>query len=329
MLPCIHKLNDQDTDVKLMTATLPNFPFFRKFTFDDVSWYYDFYIKNGLNPYADINQENLLVWLNMKNDLEVSILNGSVIFKYTNVLHNNRVNVIPLEKTLNGPVINGVMSYLKYNGLPLEIREIPSVICNDLDDKEWVIEDDRDSYEYILNTHQQSSLEGGDFCRHRRRLNVFEREHANDKVDIQYYHEFNDEIIGVFIQHINGMAFNNSEEASKENLLEPIAIRRNINYAKIFHKKALIIKINGQVVSISMISLLDEHTAVINHLKVNYSVQHIFQYTIYQLAKILKENGINEMNIEQDLGIEGLRAYKERLKPSRYLEKKIITPRFQ
>lgn len=73
-----------------------------------------------------------------------------------------------------------------------------------------------------------------------------------------------------------------------------------------------------------MISYLDNNTAAINHIKVNYSVQDIFRYTVYRLAKILKKSGIAEMNFEQDLGIEGIRTFKMRLRPSRFLEKKII-----
>jgi hypothetical protein len=76
-----------------------------------------------------------------------------------------------------------------------------------------------------------------------------------------------------------------------------------------------------------MISFLDKNTAGGNFLKVDYSVRNIFRYTVYQLAIKLRQDGIKEINIEQDLGIEGLRSFKKHLSPLRMLEKKIIRSR--
>lgn len=311
-----------------ISEALPNFPEFRLFTFDDISWYGDFYLDNNLSPYADLSPDDILIWLNYNDDLMISRLDDTVILFYTNVLDNNRINVIPLASSLSDSVLEKIMTYLKEKKLPAELREIPSVICSELDDNKWLLEDDQNSFEYILDTQQQSSLNGSEFSRQRRRIKFFDRNHANDRIDIQYYQEINDAIKADFLNYIDTVPFNSSDEATAENCTEPVAIRRNLDYAPSFHKKALIIRINGVIVSLSLISYLDEKSVAINHLKVNYSVQYIFQYTIYQLAKIFDEEGIPEMNIEQDLGIEGLRIFKERLHPSRFLEKKIIRPRY-
>ena len=248
--------------------------------------------------------------------------------RYTNVLENNQVNIIPLAKILSDSIIEMIMQYLSDNNLPCKISEIPSRLCRNLDHQKWQIDDDRDSFEYILDIHQQSLLEGSKFSRQRRRINFFEREHTNDTVNIQYYNELTDEIKEFFFHHICTMDINSSEESSRQNIFEPMAIQKNLEYALYFGKKALIIKVDNRIVSLSMISYLDNHTASINHIKVDYRVQYIFQYTVYSLAKILKEKGFDEMNFEQDLGIEGLRVFKERLKPSRLLEKQIIRPRY-
>jgi len=309
-----------------MLETVPKFPDFRLFNISDIKWYYDYYCSKNLNPYADINPENLFVWLNMNDDLMISELNDDVVIRYTNVLDNNRINIIPLANPIHNSSLEKIMSYLKENNLPLELNEIPSISCHDLDNTKWQVEDDRNSYEYILDTQQQSVLEGKEFSRQRRRINFFEREHLNEPIDIQYYIEIDEQVKDIFLHHIDTMPFNSNSEASQKNSTEPIAIRKNLDYAAAFHKKALIIKIDGQVVSLAIISYLDKNTAAINHIKVDYSVQYIFQYTIYRLAKILQENGISEMNIEQDLGIEGLRTFKERLQPSRFLKKNIIRP---
>ncbi len=310
-----------------MVDNLPIFPNSRPFTLDDTEWFYHYYIDNGFSPYVDIHPENLYVWLNIHNDLAISKSDGAIILSYTNALDKDNHNIIPLANPINDLVVKKIMSYLESISKPLEIREIPSIICNKLDQNQWRIDDDRDSFEYILDTDQQSKLEGKIFHHQRRRINYFEREHPSNTVEINFYKEFNDNLKQTFYHHIDSMPFNSNINSSQDNVIEPITIRKNLEYASIFNKKALEIRINGNVVSLVMFSYLDENTAAINHLKVDYSVQYIFQYTIYQLAKILKQEGINEMNVEQDLGISGLRIFKERLRPSRFLEKKIIRPR--
>jgi hypothetical protein len=312
-----------------ITEKVPEFPKFRSFSIDDVDWYYAYYLEKKINPYVDIHPENLFVWLNFNNDLTISRLDDCIIIKYTNVLDKNKKNIIPLSNLLKDSTIERIMAYLKAHNLPLEIHEVPSKTCSALSPNKWVMENDRDSYEYILDTKQQLLLEGGDFTAHRRCVHTFEKEHSNDLVEIKYYKEFNEEIKDIFYRHINSMPFNHSEKMSQQNLAEPIIIRKNLDYALTFHKKVLLIKINGETASVAMVSYLDKNTAAINHLKVDYSIQDIFKYTNYQLAKILIDDNIKEINIEQDLGIEGMRMFKENMKPSRFLEKKIIRPRPQ
>ena len=315
--------------INIMKNTIPIFPEFRPFTFDDISWYCDFYHDNGLSPYADISPDDLFVWLNYNEDLIISKINNAIILQYTNTLDNNKINIIPLGRPLKDNTVEQVMRYLTEKKLPEVIREVPSVLCCNLDEKKWSILEDRDSYEYILDTREQSSLGGSDFSRQRRRINYFEREHSCDKIDVQLHKDINDDIKELFFQYINSMPFNSSQNSSNQNLTEPAAIKRNLEYATAFRKQVLVIKINDKVASLSLISCLDDDTVAINHLKVDYSIQYIFQYTIYRLAKIFDETGIKEMNIEQDLGVEGIRIFKERLQPSHFLKKKIICSRHQ
>lgn len=306
---------------------LPEFPDFRPYTINDTEWYYDYYIKENLNPYVDIHPENLFVWLNINNDLTISKLDNVIIFRYTNVLDGNKINIIPLVNPLNDSIIDRIMLYLNNNKLPLELHEIPSTICNELNQNRWLIENDRDNYEYILDTNQQSMLQGAVFNRQRKAIKNFERAQSNNVVDVQYYKNIDENTKKAFLHHINTMPLNSRKESSEKNIAEPIAIKRNLENASTFRKKALVIRINERIVSLSMVSYLDKNTAAINHLKVDYSVKDIFRYTVFQLAKILKQEEINEMNIEQDLGEKGIRDFKMILRPKRFLEKKIIRPR--
>lgn len=293
----------------------------------DMEWYYNFYLKNGLNPYVDVNQENMLTWLDLNKDLMISKINETLVLQYTNSLNDNAINTIPLSKKLDDQIIETIFLQLRKLNLPLELHEVPSIICNELSDAIWDIEDDRNSFEYLLCTTQQALLPGREFKHQRRHINAFNQEHKNDKIEIKFHNMVDQNIKDLFIQHIESKSLNKKAESSENNKLEPIIIKKNLEYASLFNKKALTIKINDKYASFAILSHLDNNTVALNHLKVDYSVDNIFTYSINALACILRDMGISKINIEQDLGIQGLRTFKERLQPICYLEKKIIKPK--
>lgn len=305
-----------------MLDNIPTFPNFRLFLIDDINWYEQYYYDNKLNPYVDIHPANLFVWLDMNNDLGISKIDNCLIISYTNSLDGKEKNMIPISENITDDIIGKIFLYQQKNNLPNAIKEIPSISCQCISTIKWVTENNRNSFEYILDNNQQFDLIGDHFYHTRN----FIKRHETDDIEVKFYEEFNDGIKNEFLHHIETKDLTIHDSSQYDNF-ELIAIKRNLEYADIFKKKAMIIKINGEVVSLSMIAYLDDKTAAINHLKVDYSIKDIFRYTVYQLAKNLLDRGITEMNFEQDLGIEGMRKFKELLKPSRFLEKVTIKPR--
>lgn len=307
---------------------LPNFPNFRPFNVADIDWYNSFYIKNGLNPYADAHFGNLLTWLDINNDLNISVIrDDAVVFKYTNPLNSNEINLLPLAHNLTNDDIEKITNYIKGCGSLASIQEIPSTICRNLDKDRWRIEEFRDSYEYVYSVKEQSELIGPEFSNHRRVRSHFERTYLKDDIIISLSDCSNEDSSKLIINFIEHNKLNHSEEAEVNNKYESNVIKKSQKLSSYLHKKLMTIKINGRVVAIVIISFLDQKTISLNHIKVDYSIRDIFNYTFYRLAKLLDEMDIDEINLEQDLGIDGMRIHKEKLRPSRMLEKKIIRPR--
>jgi len=67
-------------------------------------------------------------------------------------------------------------------------------------------------------------------------------------------------------------------------------------------------------------------TAVGHFLKVDYSYDHATDYLIHALCKTLLDEGIERINIENDLGIPGIRKKKESLLPVDYV--RWVCPQF-
>ena len=52
--------------------------------------------------------------------------------------------------------------------------------------------------------------------------------------------------------------------------------------------------------------------------------ESLFVYTIHVSAKYLQDHGVHSMNMEQDLGLPGLRIAKSSWNPVKYLKKLTI-----
>ena len=321
----VYITSDRDKLIKM--RNLPLFPLFRPFTIDDIDWYKKFYSKSKLNPYVDIHYTNLLTWLNINKNLQISRINRTtLVFKYINPLNKNQINIIPLSKSLTDKYVEEIFSYISKNSLEATVQEVPSIICTKLDNKKWEINSYRDGFEYILDLEEHVTLRGSKFEKQRNVISRFNRDNILNKIDIEYHDSIDDTIIKIFSDYISRNELNHHKN-TKDNIFEAKVIKKNLDLAKLLNKKVLTISSNGRNIAIAMFCFLDDKTAAFNHLKVDYSINYIFDYAIHQLSLFLFKQGIKEMNIEQDLGIEAMRFHKEKLRPSRFLEKVTIRPR--
>jgi len=305
---------------------LPVFPLFKPFNTDDINWYNKFYLESKLNPYADVHYANLLTWLNINGDLSISkIDDNTVIFRYKNPLNSNETNFLPVSKELTDDTLTKVFQYISNSKINASIQEVPSIICKRLDKKKWGINDYRDGFEYIYNVDEQLELQGSNFSNQRRVISHFERVHENNKIDISLNKCTEKNANKTIQDFIANNRPNHNTFAAEDNVYEPIVIKKSLDIAEFLQKEVLTVAIDNEIVSIVIISPLDNETISLSHIKVNYSIRDIFNYTFYQLAKLLHNIKVKEINLEQDLGIEGMRLHKEKLRPSRMLKKVTIS----
>lgn len=305
---------------------LPVFPLFRPFNIDDIDWYNIFYLENKLNPYADVHYANLLTWLNINSDLNISKLDdNTIIFRYNNPLNSNETNFLPLSKELTNETLKRIFQHIDSSGISASIQEVPSIICNKLDRMIWTINDYRDGFEYIYNVEEQMKLEGPNFSNQRRVKSHFERVHANNKIDINLTNCTEENAKNIIQDFVASNRSNHNVIAAEDNIYESKVIKKGLDIAGFLQKKLFTIAIDDEIVAIVIISPLDDETISLSHIKVNYSIRDIFNYSFYQLAKLLQNTNVKEINFEQDLGITGMRFHKEILRPSRMLKKTTIS----
>jgi hypothetical protein len=311
---------------ELRLISVPRFPAFRRFKVDDASWYRAFYLANGLNPYADLEPSNLLVWMDLMDDLAVSAIDDAIVFRYTDVLGLGGTNLLPVAGALTDHVIAKVVEYGEsVEGRSL-VSEVPAHICRELNQTRWSIQPDRDSFEYILDVEEHAKHEGSAMRRRRNEVRQFLNACGDGSARVRCYNLADAEFQRLLLEHIAAHPMCSTDEGCARNRHESRAILRNLRYAKVFDKQGIVVSVESDIVALAIYAHLDTRAVSVNHLKADYGYNYSFNYTTHRLAQELRNRGIRELNLEQDLGIDGLRIHKSRLHPVRMLEKVRITP---
>lgn len=301
------------------------YPNFRKFTDRDFIPYYNIYIK-WFAPYADISPVNLLSWFDIDGSLEISRLDDAVILCYDNPFENLTKNYIILEPKVSIAHIDAIYS-LGTEAVPVSLKEQPATLYQDIpDNSPFIFTENRDSFEYIFSTYEQSVLHGNSFSRQRRRIGLYERQHERSLIEVNYRETVAAQDKALMINIINSWKLTAEVTDDRENR-EFEALLQAIQTSDLFiERKCLFLYINGKAVAFSLFSLYGD-TANVAHIKVDYTIKYTFDYVTYLLARELNKRNIDFMNFEQDLGIPGLRDHKTRMRPVKMLKKIDITRR--
>ena len=79
--------------------------------------------------------------------------------------------------------------------------------------------------------------------------------------------------------------------------------------------------LNGEMIGLTGWELAGDNTAVGHFLLHDFEIANIFYYVVRETCKELVSHGVKVLNIEQDLGLSGLRAAKQSLRPAGFLKK--------
>jgi|GEM_PF-2504383 len=208
---------------------------------------------------------------------------------------------------------------LKFNLIPQIVKE---KLMDDLILTDYRVEavKDRDSFDYVISPSKISQALGSEFSDFRYKIKRFEKEFGNN-MNIRKLNTNSDKDIVSCIELANKWA-----SKDKDN---PTAHKDEIDaYIRFLHAAkrldnliTVLFTYNDEVVAFAACELLDNTRAIGHFLKYDPAYQGIYYYVVNNICKQLYALGIKELNIEQDLGIPGLRQAKMYLRPSRLLEK--------
>ena len=263
--------------------------------------------------YSDFNYYSMYCWSQAELPTSVSNLDGNLVIKLADYQNGNEVVSFIGKNRVYATAIRLVKEYDK-------IKLVPEEVVRDLmNSKGLVIKADRDNFDYIYDLEILNSLEGKRFKSRRKDYNKF----LNLKLKTEIRQLSLREISTVDIISKITKEWYRQAGTNEKNDNEVRAINRLHQVAdKSILCHVLFVNDSPQGYSINEIN---KDNVTCHFHKSLRSHQYIDNYFTLTMAKHFFSGGQKTMNWEQDLGVAGLRYFKESFKPSKFLKKYSIS----
>jgi hypothetical protein len=201
------------------------------------------------------------------------------------------------------------------------LQLVPEIVAKTLTiHKHLTVREEEDNKDYILSLPDLVTMAGSRFAAIRQLTNRFIREVDPSfkamELDLANPHTKKD-ILGVFKQR-------ESKRGEGKSPTEWQAINRLFNHAHHYDLASFGIEIKGNLEAFIVCEIMPDQWSMGHFWKANTSYPGIYSYLMNFTAQQLTGQGLTKMNIQQDLGIDGLRRFKQSLQPIGYLSKYTI-----
>lgn len=278
-------------------------------------------------PISDLSYSTLMIWWNFTNDMSISVMGSNLILLYR----------FPREDINSGHSFIGTEDIDKsieliYHNLVLnkelqKLVHVPEFVVKSIKNpNRFNITEEEDYNEYLYRSDELKSLQNPSLSRTRRKVNRFIREAGAQNIKVTS--------IDLNQQQNQHLLINNflKWNLSSDNHNDPYgdevkALNISIVKSDELEVRNLCIYVNDILHGFALYHIShDGQYYIVHHIKVQNELPHVFDYAIHQLAILANKDNIPYINLEMDLGIEGLRRYKNGLRPVGFFKKYTITP---
>jgi hypothetical protein len=303
---------------------IPHFPKFKKLELFDrdeiLSMTKDF------PPYSDFDFGSLFAW-DFFNAMEISCFKTNLVIKFTDYLSGEYFFTFIGTYDPN-ITANTLLEHSKEIGIEPTLKLVPESVTQNIDAKKFNLIEDPDNTDYLISVVKLAMYDGPDFASKRRAVSLFERNTSDyrlEKMDLTFQKTILD-IDKLFIlwhtQKIEGGADASSNDSSHEY----IAMNRCIQSASELNLEAYGLYIGDSLKAFWILGILNEGYSISHFEKADTAnYQGIFPFFKKLVAQHLLVKGVHYINLEQDLGIPGLRQSKNSYSPTKFLKKYLIS----
>ncbi len=296
---------------------IPTFPKFKRLELSDRSEVEQFTSQHP--PYSDYNFTSLWCW-DIYDRVLLSQLDGHLIVQFTDDATGEPFySFFGSNTEFSVKLADKVFSKMEHDGLKPVLRLVPENMIGVLDHGRFQIEDDRDNHDYIISLERIMTFQGNAFQRHRYLSNCFKKQYLNAQIvefDVgdKFTHRMIERVSATWQQN-KGYSVNHEQKALKR--LFQIDHMQAPNYYGLY--------IKNDLVAFHVVEKLCNNYAIGHFMKADTRLKGVYSFLLQAMAKNIYERGFRFLNIEQDLGIPGLRTAKTALRPIYFLKKYTVS----
>jgi hypothetical protein len=304
----------------------PVFPNFKKLNLEDRQQYES--LVEAYTPFSDMSFTTLHIWWNLDEKLFFSVLNQNLVLNYYQPFDKPGAGLSLLGNHQVDKSIGEIFEYLKSYGRQQRLVHVPEFVIKEIEAKDaYDISEEADMHEYVMDAAACAKLEGRELGRIRRKVNRFLRETEDYQLELKELDLSLEKERGTVIAAIEDWR-QRFPKANDPGRTETDAIKSALKHHRALEIKNLALFIDGKLHGVALFhQSQDRKYYILNHLKVDYSFPFIFDYLTNQVALAAHHNDIPYLNMEMDLGIEGLRQHKLGLRPVDFLKKYSVSPK--
>ncbi len=299
---------------------LPTFPEFKPLEVTDRDGILN--IIKSFSPYSDFDFVSMWSW-DYSNMMGVSQLNQNLVIKFSDYITGEYFYSFIGSNKLD-ETTQVLLKHANENDLLPYLKLVPQIVAHNLKTDLFIISSDEDNDDYLLETEKLATLEGPELSSKRRAVSIFTRTYINfPVVEIDLKETKVQEDIYKLFNVWSDIKIENGAESNDHEL---VAIQRCISNADKLNIFATGMYNEGILIAFWLIGLRENKCSVSHFEKADTkNYDGIFPYFKQQVAKqLLEKKDIKYINLEQDLGIPGLRQSKQAYKPSQTLKKFIV-----
>lgn len=268
-------------------------------------------------PYNDFSFTNLWAW-DIHNKTMISDLNNNLVILFHDYITNKPFFSFIGENLIENTALSIIEYSEKEYNVPY-LKLIPEHIINHFQNNNWIVVSDKDSDDYILSVAFLKEMDKLTKNNLAKAIKYFVKTYSNYSIE---YDSLNDIENKLYFELIDDW-----------NNLSGLCINERMALKKYFELEQSEIKIHSLFIDNKLIAFntceFSEKDYAISHFsKANKAYKGAYEFLCMEEAKYLSNQGIKFLNIEQDLGIEGLRFAKQKFRPSHFLKKYILKRKY-
>ncbi|MBI2442420.1 MAG: DUF2156 domain-containing protein [Candidatus Levybacteria bacterium] len=297
---------------------LPHFPNQKKLLLEDRDLIVS--ITNKYDAYSDFNFVSLWGY-DTSEDVTISTIYDNLVVKFKDYMSDEQYYSFIGTANLQG-TIHDLLTHSKEVGIKEELRLIPEACLTRelIELRNFAIEEDRDNLDYVLSIDELSHLQGSRYQHHRKAIRRFFRNYPSASVKrVDLSGNVNSQIIDVFL-----LWKEKKGKSDEETRSEFICLQRTLSAANQLPLISLGIYVENLLIGFIICDTERDDYAESHFLKFDPSFDGVKFILHHHMAMLLLSKGYRFLNIEQDLGLPGLRYAKERCLPIKFLKKYTI-----